>query len=327
MHEPNSVEVHTHLTSDEIQRSLEEDVRKGLLGPVKSLPPTWFYDDEGSRLFEEITELDEYYPTRAERALLKNHAREIAQASQATTLVELGPGSCAKSRILLDAMRHNNALERYIAMDVSEEMIVTSAHELTAEYSGLKVTAVVGDFRRHLQYIPPVDRQLIAFLGGTIGNFTPLQREKFLFDLNCSMDASDYLLIGADLAKDPKLMVSAYDDASGVTARFNKNLLNVLNSRLSADFDPDLFDHVAIWTPRDSRIEMRLRSRVDQSIHFATINLTVAFVAGEELLTEISTKFNPHQLESELRESGFVLDKVFGAYEGEFLLALAHPHC
>lgn len=327
MSEPKELEVHVHLTPDDIQDFLEEDVRRGFLAPSKSIPSTWFYDEKGSLLFEQITELNEYYPTRAERALLERHALEIAQASRAVTLVELGPGSCSKSRILLDAMRDGGTLERYVALDVSEEMIVTSARELARDYQGLKVSAIVGDLRRHLQHIPSTKCRLIAFLGGTVGNFTPLQRQRFLFDLNCTMDANDYVLIGADLEKDPGRMVSAYDDASGVTAQFNKNLLNVLNNRLAANFDPMLFDHVATWSPDNSWMEMKLRSREDQRVTFALLNLTVSFDAGEDLLTEISTKFTPDLIELELREAGFIPDEMFGADEGEFLLALAHPYC
>jgi L-histidine Nalpha-methyltransferase len=316
-----------YLTGDDLRASLENDVRVGLSAAAKWLPPIYFYDDRGSALFDEITRLEEYYPTRAERSLLQAHAPEIARRSGADTLVELGAGTCDKSRVLLDAYVAAGTLRRYIPLDVSDSTLWTAATALAEEYPGLAVHAVVGDFDHHIVRIPIGGRRMVAFLGSTIGNFYPDHRRRFLFDLDCTMTHGDSFLLGTDLIKDEKKLIAAYDDASGVTAEFNRNVLRVLNRELHADFEPERFQHVALWNEEDHRIEMRLRSLDEQVIHIADLGLAVTFAAGEDLLTEISTKFTRQGVESELYQAGFIVDAMWEAPEGEFLLTLATPYC
>jgi L-histidine N-alpha-methyltransferase len=318
--------IDVHLTGDDLRAALERDVRVGLTAPSKWLPPVWFYDDRGSALFDEITRLEEYYPTRAERALLEAHAPEMAARSGADTLVELGAGTCDKSRLLLDALLGAGTLRRYVPLDVSDGTLWTAATELADEYPGLAVHAVVGDFD-DIDRIPTGGRRMIAFLGSTIGNFDPDHRRRFLFDLDCTMDRGDSLLLGTDLVKDEKVLVAAYDDAAGVTAEFNRNVLHVLNRELHAGFVPELFHHVARWNEEDSRIEMRLRSLVDQVVPIADLALEIPFAAGEDRLTEISTKFTAPGVESELFAAGFVVEAMWEAPDNEFLLTLATPYC
>ena len=316
-----------HLTDDDLRNALEQDVRNGLTSTPKQLPPVYFYDDRGSQLFDDITRLPEYYPTRAERSILDAHAKDMALLSDADTLVELGAGTCEKSRVLLDAMQAAGRLARYVPLDVSATTLWTAANQLAREYPGLAVNAVVGDFHRHLGLLPTGGRRLFAFLGGTIGNLDPAQRRRFLVDLDCVMDAGDRFLLGTDLVKDPARLIAAYDDAAGVTAEFNRNLLHVLNRELGADFDPSEFEHVAKWNADEHRIEMWLRARHPQSIHIADLDLDIPFAAGEEMLTEISTKFTPDALEAELVECGFVIDATWASDGDEFLMTLCHPYC
>jgi len=316
-----------HLSPADLRAALERDVRVGLAAPAKSLPPVWFYDDRGSALFDEITRLEEYYPTRAERALLEAHAPEIAARSGADTVVELGAGTCDKSRVLLDAFRGGGGLRRYVPLDVSDGTLRSAAEALVEEYPGLAVHAVVGTFDEHLVEIPAGGRRLVAFLGSTIGNFHPDHRRRFLFDLDCALAHGDSFLLGTDLVKDEKKLVAAYDDAAGVTAAFNRNVLHVLNRELHAGFEPDRFDHVALWNDEEHRIEMRLRSSCHQTVRIDDLDMVVTFAAGEDLLTEISTKFTRPGVEAELFEAGFVVDAMWEAPEAEFLLTLATPYC
>ena len=287
----------------------------------------WFYDERGSRLFEEITQLPEYYPTRAERALLEEHAASIAELSKADTLVELGAGACDKTRVLLSALQETGSLARYVPFDVSDEFLRGAAATLAEEFDTLDVHVVIGDFHHHLAEIPTEGRRMVAFLGGTIGNLTPDQRARFLFDLNCTMSSDDSLLIGTDLVKDPRRLVAAYDDAAGVTADFNRNVLHVLNEQLGGDFDPELFRHVALWNEDEQWIEMRLRAQEATEVSLTEAGITVQFDEGEDLLTEISAKFTPERVEQELTQAGFVVEGMWGAEDGEFLLTLAHPFC
>jgi L-histidine N-alpha-methyltransferase len=303
------------------------DALKGLQAEEKSIPPVWFYDERGSRLFEEITQLPEYYPTRAERALLEAHALSIAELSNADTLVELGAGACDKTRVLLSALQEAGSLSRYVPFDVSDEFLRSAATTLTEEFDTLAVHLVIGDFHHHLAEIPTEGRRMVAFLGGTIGNLDPKQRARFLFDLNCTMSSDDSLLLGTDLVKDRRRLVAAYDDADGVTADFNRNVLRVLNQQLGGDFDPDRFSHVAVWNEDEQWIEMRLRSQEAVEVSLRGAGITVRFDEGEDLLTEISAKFTPERIERELVDAGFVVEGMWGADDGEFLLTLAHPYC
>jgi len=316
-----------HLTPEDLRQALERDVRAGLTGTPKQIPPVYFYDDRGSQLFDAITRLPEYYPTRCERWILENYAKDMAVVSGAEVLVELGAGTCDKSRVLLDALQSTGRLARFVPLDVSASTIWEAAEALSVEYPGVAVDAVVADFHRNLGLLPSDGRRLIAFLGGTIGNLHPAERQRFLVDLDCAMGSEDRLLLGTDLVKDRERLVRAYDDSAGVTAEFNRNVLNVLNRELGGDFDPDRFDHVARWNEDDQRIEMWLRSTADQSIHLDDLDLDLNFSAGEEMLTEISTKFTPDQLEAELVACGFVLDATWTSEGGEFQLTLCHPYC
>ncbi len=320
---PPTIEV--HLTADDLRTSMERDVRSGLTGVPKQLPPVYFYDDRGSRLFDQITRLPEYYPTRAERSILDSRAKDIAQSSDADTLVELGAGTCDKSRLLLDAMQSNGRLERFVPLDVSDTTLWEAATALAEEYPGLVVHAVVADFHAHLDLLPADGRRLFAFLGGTIGNLDPAQRRAFLRGLAGVMADGDHFLLGTDLVKDRSRLVLAYDDAAGVTAEFNRNVLHVLNRDLGADFDPGRFTHVARWNEDDQRIEMWLRSDEEQRIRVADLDLDVSFGAGEEMLTEISSKFSADALESELSDCGFDVEAMWPSEGDDFLLTMARP--
>ncbi len=214
-----------HLSGSDLRHAMERDVRTGLTAQPKSIPPVYFYDDRGSKLFDEITRLPEYYPTRSERSILDAHAGDIAERSEADTLVELGAGTCEKSRILLDAMQSSGRLVRFVPLDVSDTTLWEAAGALAEEYPGVEVHAVVADFHRHLDQLPTGGRRLFAFLGGTIGNLDPAQRREFFIQLAKVMTMEDRLLLGTDLVKDRARLVNAYDDDAGVTAEFNRNVL------------------------------------------------------------------------------------------------------
>ena len=319
--------IDVHLSPEEVRKQMRSDAVAGLQGEEKSIPAVWFYDERGSRLFEVITQLPEYYPTRAERALLLQNAAAIAELSKSDTLVELGAGACDKTRVLLTALQDAGTLSRYVPFDVSDEFLRDAATTLSEEFDTLDIHLVIGDFHHHLAEIPTEGRRMVAFLGGTIGNLNPSQRARFLFDLNCTMSSDDSLLIGTDLVKDRERLVAAYDDAAGVTADFNRNVLRVLNDQLGGDFDPELFRHVALWNEDEQWIEMRLRAEEPTEVSLTGAGITVRFDEGEDLLTEISSKFTPERVEDELTQAGFVIDGMWGAEEGEFLLSLAHPIC
>jgi len=320
---PPTIDV--HLSANDLRVAMERDVRSGLCARPKNVPPVYFYDDRGCNLFDAITRLPEYYPTRSERSILDAHAKDIAEGSGADTLVELGAGTCDKSRVLLDAMQASGNLVRFVPLDVNETTLWEAAMALSEEYPGLAVSAVVGDFHRHLDYLPTGGRRLFAFLGGTIGNLDPGQRRDFLIGLGKVMATEDRLLLGTDLVKDRTRLINAYDDAAGVTAEFNRNVLHVLNRELGADFDPERFEHVARWNESDQRIEMWLRSSDHQRIRVAELGLDLVFDSGEEMLTEISTKFSPQGLEEEFGECGFVVESAWASDGDEFLLTMARP--
>ena len=311
-----------------LQEALRADALSGLTSEPKSLPPKWFYDAQGSALFEKITALREYYPTRAEREILHATAAGIAGQTRARTLVELGSGSSEKTRLLLDALRAAGTLRGYVPVDVSEPALVAAGTALSAEYPGLDVRAVVSDFTEHLGLPDDGDApapRLIAFLGSTIGNLVPEQRPSFLARLRARLRDGDFFLLGTDLVKDPATLVAAYDDCSGVTAAFNKNVLAVLNTELGADFDLDAFEHVAAWDAEAEWIEMRLRSLGDQVVHLPAIGLGVRFAAGEEMRTEISAKFRRAGVESELAAAGFAMRSWWTDSAGQFGLSLSVP--
>jgi L-histidine N-alpha-methyltransferase len=306
--------------------SLRADARAGLTATPKSLPPKWFYDAAGSALFEKITELPEYYPTRAERSILTARAGEIASLTRAATLAELGSGSSEKTRLLLSSLRDIGTLRCYVPVDVSEPALVMAASSLTLEYPGLDVRAVLSDFEEHLGLPAAGDApapRLLAFLGGTIGNLVPEQRAEFLARIRAQLNPGDFFLLGTDLVKDPAVLVAAYDDAAGVTADFNKNVLAVLNAALGADFDLDTFEHVAVWDAEAEWIEMRLRSLTDQTVHLPSLELSVDFAAGEEMRTEVSAKFRRGKVEAELAAAGLNLVRWWTDPQAQFTLSLS----
>ncbi|MBB1261754.1 L-histidine N(alpha)-methyltransferase [Streptomyces alkaliterrae] len=317
----------THRLPDgHLDDSLRADALKGLTGRPKSLPPKWFYDARGSELFERITELPEYYPTRAEHQILAARSAEIAGLlPDVRTLVELGSGSSRKTRLLLDAFTATGALERYAPLDVSPAALTEAGEALRGRYPELDVSAVVTDYEADLTP-PGRGPHLVAFLGGTLGNLDTADRRSFYASLRPRLAAGrDALLVGVDLVKDPDTLVHAYDDSRGVTAEFNKNVLLVLNRELGGDFDPAAFDHHALWNAEDSRIEMWLRSRRDQRVHLPEIDLTVDFEAGEEMRTEISVKFRREALTAELADAGFTVHHWWTDPLSRFALLLTTP--
>jgi L-histidine N-alpha-methyltransferase len=317
------IQIDSHL-QDGQERSLADDVLDGLTRPFKELPPKHFYDARGAQLFDQICELPEYYPTRAERAILEERAGEIAEMTGAVELVELGSGTAAKTRVLLDAMSSAGLLERYVPVDVTESMVRECAQELSSEYPGLRIHGVIGDFERHLKHVPEAaGPRIVAFLGGTIGNFPPASRRRFLRSISRLLGSEDYLLMGTDLVKDPAVLEAAYDDSQGVTAEFNRNVLHVLNRELDADFDPDAFEHVALFDMRHEWIEMRLRARRAHKVTIRALDMPVQFESGEEMRTEISAKFTAQRLESDLSAAELELVRWFTDPEELFALTLS----
>jgi len=312
-----------YLTAADLAESLREDVRAGLSATPKVLPPKYFYDGRGSELFEDITRLPEYYPTRAEATILAERAVDVADLTKARTLVELGSGSSEKTHLLLRALRDVGSLQSYVPVDVSVDAIEKALPGLSAAYPGLDLHGVVADFERHLDRLPTDGPRLIAFLGGTIGNFEPRQRQEFLTALGQTLSPGDALLLGTDLVKDPARLVRAYDDEAGVTAEFDLNVLHVVNRELDATFDVSAFEHVAAWDAEQEWIEMRLRSRVAQRVDVRRLELAVDFAEGEEMRTEISAKFREEKVATELAAAGLRLDRWWTDDAGDFALSLA----
>jgi L-histidine N-alpha-methyltransferase len=310
------------------ERGLADDVLDGLTRPFKELPPKHFYDERGCELFDRICELPEYYPTRTERSILEARAAEIVAETGAVELVELGSGTAAKTRVLLDAMAAAGLLRRYVPFDVAESVVRASAEALVAEYPGLQVHGVVGDFERHLDRIPPPvagEPRIVALLGGTIGNFPPGSRRRLLRRIATLLGPHDRLLLGTDLVKDPATLVAAYDDADGVTAEFNRNLLHVLNRELDADFPLDAFRHVALFDARHEWIEMRLRAERECAVRIDALELEIALAAGEEIRTEISAKFTPERVAGDYAAAGLALTGWHTDAQDRFALSLAAP--
>ncbi len=320
---PYRLDVHPLGPGDE---GLAADAREGLSATPKSLPPKHFYDERGSDLFERITRLPEYYQSRSEAGILTRIAPGLVARHDVGELVELGSGASRKTQVLLDAMRDAGRLERYVPFDVCPEAILAAAGRLAEAYPGLHVHGVAGDFDRHLPGVPPRDdgsARLVAFLGGTIGNLEPAARTPFLRSVAELMGPGDLLLVGTDLAGDPARIQPAYDDAEGVTAEFNLNVLRVLNRELDGDFDPDLFAHVAIYDPGPPWIEMRLRSLADQAVRLNAIDMEVSFAAGEEMRTEISCKFTRGMVEEMYADAGMELAEWHEDARGWFAVSVA----
>ncbi|MGW9070496.1 L-histidine N(alpha)-methyltransferase [Streptomyces yangpuensis] len=308
------------LDEDAAETALRADVLHGLTHTPKVLPPKWFYDARGSELFEEITRLPEYYPTRAEREILLERAREIAAVSGARTLVELGSGSSEKTRHLIEAMP---ALDTYVPVDVSESALRGAATTLLADHPGLRVHALLADFTRALELPDSPGPRLVVFLGGTIGNLLPPERAVFLAAVRSMLSPGDALLMGTDLVKDEAVLVAAYDDSRGVTAEFNKNVLAVINRELDADFHTADFEHVAVWNREQEWIEMRLRARSELTVKVRALDLVVPFAEGEEILTEVSAKFRQEGVRKELAAAGLELTRWWTDTAGRFALSLS----
>ena len=325
VYETDQVQIDSWLSEDD-ERSLANDVLDGLTKPFKELSPKHFYDSRGSELFEQITELPEYYPTRTELAILRARAEEFVTTTGAGELVELGSGASDKARLLLDAMQAAGHLSRYIPLDVSESVVDDAARVLIDDYPGLRVHGVVGDLERHLEHVPaaePGTPRLVALLGGTIGNFPPGTRRGVLAKMATLLGPEDRLLLGSDLVKDPALIEAAYNDSQGVTAEFNRNLLRVINRELGADFDPDAFQHVAFFDRRHEWVEMRLRALRPMSVLVADLDLRVEFAAGEELRTEISAKFTPERIQGDLEAAGLELESWLTDPEDLFAISVS----
>jgi L-histidine N-alpha-methyltransferase len=319
------IELTVGLGPDDLRAGMLADVARGLSATPKELASKYFYDEEGSALFDAITRLPEYYPTRTERGILEAWAGEIAGRSGADTLIELGSGTSEKTRLLLDAFHREGTLARFVPFDVDEATLRVAADAVASEYPGVAVHAVVGDFERHLGLLPGGGRRMIAFLGSTIGNLTPEQRASFLAEIRANLEPGDTFLLGTDLVKDVGRLEAAYDDAAGVTAAFNRNLLHRLNRELDADFVPALFEHVAVFDTQREWIEMRLRASADQIVTVAGLGLAVRFAEGEEMRTEISAKFRPDALADELTVAGLRLLDLWTDPAGDFALSLSTP--
>jgi L-histidine Nalpha-methyltransferase len=320
----STIEIDSYLEGSALD-SMADDVRKGLTREPKELSPKYFYDERGSELFDRITELPEYYPTRCERTILNRRAPVIVDLAEATELVELGSGSASKTRALLFAMAGSGVLERYLPMDVSESVVERSAEELAEIYPGLAVHGVVGDFEQHMDLVPVGERPLVAFLGGTIGNFYPDARARFLARVRELLGGDGRFLLGTDLVKDVRIIEAAYNDSAGVTAEFNRNVLHAINRELDADFDPDAFEHVAVFDREESWIEMRLRASGEQRVSIPGADLELTLADGEEIRTEISTKFTQERLAGELSRAGMQIEAFFTDPDSYFAVTLAAP--
>ena len=321
-----TIRLDVHLSDADLRSTLIDDARQGLTATPKWLPAKYFYDRRGSELFEQITRLPEYYPTRTEESILVRHARDVAAAAgRPGTLIELGSGSSTKTRLLLDALITEGRLRRYVPVDVSVSALDSALRFLAGEYPGIELHGVVADFEAHLDQLPSGEGRLVAFLGSTIGNLDPYARSRFFGSLRTELADGDAFLVGVDLVKPEARLVAAYDDAAGVTAEFNRNVLRVLNTSLGADFEPDEFEHVARWSSEAEWMEMRLRARREMTVLLADLDLRIGFTAGEEIRTEISAKFRRAGLTRELAAAGFEVTSWWQDPAGDFALALALP--
>ena len=290
-----------------------QDVITGLTQTPKSLPPKYFYDDHGSQLFEAITELPEYYLTRTERQILERSAGAIVDQVGPCDFVELGSGSSSKTRILLDVYRQRRCSLRYVPVDVSGGILEESARALLTEYPLLTVHGLVSTYESALANLPTAafSHRMIAFIGSTLGNLSPSRCQVFFQAVSQALAVGDYFLLGVDLHKDTATLEAAYNDAQGITAAFNLNMLSHLNWRFQGNFDLAQFRHIAIYNDRDRQIEMYIESLRDQTVTLKALNLTLSFTQGERLLSEISRKFDPHRLSEELLTHGLRVRQTF----------------
>lgn len=319
----NDPELVVRFTEQEAARRLRSEIRSGLNAESKWVSPMWLYDAVGSDLFERITELPEYYPTRAEHEILRRYAVDIAELTNAGTLVELGSGSSAKTRLLLDALSKHGTLAEFVPLDVSESALRGAVRALDKEYPRLRIRGVVGDFTAGLEALPAGSGRIVAFLGGTVGNLLPAERADFYTAVRAALSPGEWLLLGTDLVKDPERLVRAYDDAAGVTAEFNRNVLRVLNRELGADLPVANFEHVVRWDGKRERVEMRLRANQAVQAWVRELDMPVRFASGEELRTEISTKFRRERVADELESAGFELRHWWLDEAGDYAVSLA----
>ncbi len=319
---PITIAIHTF--GRELRDELVRDVQAGLGAEPKSLPPRWFYDERGSALFEAITRLPEYYQTRTETAILTEATADVIACVRPESMVELGAGSAAKTRLLIEAGVRDH-LSCFVPFDISEAFLQQTARSLAADFPGLAVYAVVGDFSEHVDRVPRHGRQLVVFLGSTIGNFDDEQRHLFLGRVRQLLEPGDAFLLGVDMVKDEAELVAAYADAAGVTAQFNLNVLRVLNRELRADFDVGAFEHVVAWNRERTRIEMYLRARARQRVTIPLAGMVVDFAPGETVLTEISVKFTPESIRRELVAGGLELAGWYTDSRERFALCLCRP--
>lgn len=296
------------LDETDLDAALRLDARRGLTSHPKYLPMRLHYDGRGSTMFGELTRQPEYYQTRSERAILHDNAAAIAQSlgDGPVSVIELGAGRAEKIRPVLGALADGGRLDAFWPFDVAAGEVRDVLLELATAYPDAYLGGIIGDFTRHLNQLPDHhDTRMVAFLGGTFGNFTPMERSQFLSDLREALRPGDWFLLGADLVKDPEVILAAYNDAAGVTAEFNRNVLYVLNHRLDADFEPDNFEHIALWDNDTATIEMRLRAMKPMSVDLSALSLDISFTVGEEIHTGISTKFQRGELENQLQATGF----------------------
>jgi L-histidine N-alpha-methyltransferase len=301
---------------------MAEEVRAGLTADPPWLPCKYFYDERGSALFDEITRLPEYYLFRAEERILERVADDVARAARPREVAELGSGLGRKTRLLLDAAARQGRLERCVLFDVDEGALRASAARLERAYPGLGVRLVVGDFERDLALLGPGGDRLLLFLGGTIGNLGPAEATRFLRHAADALAPGDAFLVGLDLVKDVGRLEAAYDDAQGVTARFNRNVLQVVNDRLGADFDPEAFAHVAFYDAQNAWIEMRLRATRATTARVPAASLSLRYAVGDEIRTEISCKYTEGAFRALLAGTGLALDRWITDDERAFALAL-----
>ena len=292
---------------------MAREVREGLSATPKRLPSKLFYDEIGSALFEQITELPEYYLTRTERAIFEDYAAQILEAAgPSLTLVELGAGTASKTCILIEELLQLQSRALFYPIDVSPSALNEAVRQMAVQFPQLRVSPIVADYTGGVPALARISgRKLVLYIGSSIGNFEPSQAVGMLRRIRRSLRASDALLLGTDLAKSSKILLPAYDDAQGVTARFNKNILDRLNRELEADFDVDAFKHIALWNKHCSRMEIYLESTAKQSVFVPAINMDVHFAAGERLHTENSYKYTDHMVNTILRESGFALERTW----------------
>ncbi len=317
-----------------VDRLLDEADRRSALydatfwslrGSPKSIPSVWLYDERGSQLFDEITRLPEYYPTRRETEILVTRSADIAARTQARVLVELGSGTSEKTRLLLDALEAAGSLERFMPLDASEEMLRASAEVIARRYPSIGVHALVADFERHLKALPGEDERLVAFLGSTIGNLDPEGRGRLLADVASVLAPGDSFLVGLDLVKSASRLEAAYNDSRGITEAFVRNGLEAVNRELAAEFRQDDFDYVARWDAENEWMDIGFSARRAHEVEVGALDVSVSFAAGEQLRLEISAKFRRELFERELVAAGLELEDWWTDAAGDFALALSAP--